>query len=211
MLLPAAIGDYTDFYASIHHATNVGSMFRPDNPLLPNYKHVPIGYHGRASSIVVSGTPVRRPARPDQAPTTPAPPAFGPIARCSTTRWRSARSSGRATRSASRSRSARREEHLFGLVPRQRLVGARHPEVGVPAARPVPGQELRDVDLAVGRDAARRSSRSARARSERAAGRSRSRCRTCAAEDDDAAARHHARGLARAPSDARERASRRCA
>ena len=55
--LPAAIGDYTDFYASIHHATNVGSMFRPDNPLLPNYKHVPIGYHGRASFvIVVSGT-----------------------------------------------------------------------------------------------------------------------------------------------------------
>lgn len=53
--------DYTDFYASIHHATNVGSMFRPDNPLLPNYKHIPIGYHGRASSIVPSGTPIRRP------------------------------------------------------------------------------------------------------------------------------------------------------
>ncbi|HEX6615495.1 MAG TPA: fumarylacetoacetase [Gemmatimonadales bacterium] len=62
LLLPAAIGDYTDFYASVHHATNVGSMFRPDNPLLPNYKWVPIGYHGRASSIVPSGTPVRRPS-----------------------------------------------------------------------------------------------------------------------------------------------------
>jgi len=61
LLLPAKIGDYTDFYASIEHATNVGSMFRPDNPLLPNYKWVPIGYHGRASSIVVSGTNVRRP------------------------------------------------------------------------------------------------------------------------------------------------------
>jgi fumarylacetoacetase len=61
MLLPAQIGDYTDFYASIHHATNVGRMFRPDNPLLANYKHVPIAYHGRASSIVVSGMPVRRP------------------------------------------------------------------------------------------------------------------------------------------------------
>ena len=61
LLLPAKIGDYTDFYASIDHATNVGSMFRPDNPLLPNYKWVPIGYHGRASSIVVSGTDVRRP------------------------------------------------------------------------------------------------------------------------------------------------------
>ena len=61
MVLPAAIGDYSDFYASIHHATNVGSMFRPDNPLLPNYKWVPIGYHGRSSSIVVSGSDVRRP------------------------------------------------------------------------------------------------------------------------------------------------------
>jgi fumarylacetoacetase len=61
LLVPAAIGDYTDFYASIHHATNVGSMFRPESPLLPNYKYVPIGYHGRASSIVVSGTPIRRP------------------------------------------------------------------------------------------------------------------------------------------------------
>jgi len=61
LLLPCAIGDYTDFFASLHHATNTGSMFRPDSPLLPNYKWVPIAYHGRASSIVVSGTPVRRP------------------------------------------------------------------------------------------------------------------------------------------------------
>jgi fumarylacetoacetase len=59
--LPVAIGDYTDFYASIQHATNVGSMFRPESPLLPNYKYVPIGYHGRASSIVASETPVARP------------------------------------------------------------------------------------------------------------------------------------------------------
>jgi len=61
MFLPATVGDYTDFYASIHHATNVGKLFRPDNPLLPNYKHVPIAYHGRSSSVVVSGTAVRRP------------------------------------------------------------------------------------------------------------------------------------------------------
>ncbi|MDH5283380.1 MAG: fumarylacetoacetase [Gemmatimonadota bacterium] len=77
MQLPAAIGDYTDFYASIFHATNVGSMFRPDSPLLPNYKWIPIGYHGRASSVVVSGTPVRRPrgqARPGDVPA----PRFGP-------------------------------------------------------------------------------------------------------------------------------------
>jgi len=61
MLMPAEVGDYTDFYASVFHATNVGKMLRPDNPLLPNYKWVPIGYHGRASSLVVSGTAVARP------------------------------------------------------------------------------------------------------------------------------------------------------
>lgn len=77
MLLPADIGDYTDFYASIQHATNVGSMFRPDNPLLPNYKHVPIGYHGRASSIVVSGAPVKRPAGQSMTDGADAP-SFGP-------------------------------------------------------------------------------------------------------------------------------------
>ncbi len=59
--LPAQIGDYTDFYTSIHHATNIGKLFRPDNPLLPNYRWIPIGYHGRASSIVVSGQAFRRP------------------------------------------------------------------------------------------------------------------------------------------------------
>jgi fumarylacetoacetase len=62
MHLPAAIGDYTDFFTSIYHATNVGNLFRSGNPLAPNYKHSPIGYHGRASSIVVSGTPIHRPA-----------------------------------------------------------------------------------------------------------------------------------------------------
>ena len=61
MLLPVHIGDYTDFYASIYHATNVGRLFRPDNPLLPSYKYVPIGYHGRASSVVVSGGDILRP------------------------------------------------------------------------------------------------------------------------------------------------------
>lgn len=61
VLLPARIGDYTDFYVGIHHARNIGALFRPDNPLLPNYKWVPIGYHGRASSVRVSGTPITRP------------------------------------------------------------------------------------------------------------------------------------------------------
>jgi fumarylacetoacetase len=80
LLMPMRVGDYSDFYASIHHATNVGSMFRPDNALLPNYKWVPIGYHGRASSVIVSGTDVRRPkgqTREDPA----APPLFGPSRR----------------------------------------------------------------------------------------------------------------------------------
>jgi fumarylacetoacetase len=77
LLLPATIGDYTDFYASVHHATNVGSMFRPDNPLLPNYKWVPIGYHGRSSSIVPSGTPVRRPSGQRKDPGSETP-EFGP-------------------------------------------------------------------------------------------------------------------------------------
>src|SRR6185436_4132753 len=62
MGLPCHIGDYTDFYTSIHHATAVGRQFRPDNPLLPNYRWVPIGYHGRASSIGVSGQAIRRPS-----------------------------------------------------------------------------------------------------------------------------------------------------
>ena len=71
MHLPCAIGDYTDFYVGIHHATNIGLQFRPDQPLLPNYKYVPIGYHGRASSVRLSGTPVVRPKgqrkQPDEA------------------------------------------------------------------------------------------------------------------------------------------------
>lgn len=79
MLVPAEIGDFTDFYASVFHATNVGSMFRPDQPLLPNYKYVPIGYHGRASSVVASGAPVRRP-RGQRRPDPNAPPVFGPSA-----------------------------------------------------------------------------------------------------------------------------------
>ncbi len=79
MHLPFAVGDYVDFYSSEQHATNVGRMFRPDDPpLLPNWKHVPIGYHGRASTVIVSGTPLRRPCgqRPG-----PDGPTFGPSRR----------------------------------------------------------------------------------------------------------------------------------
>lgn len=78
--LPCRIGDYTDFYTSVHHATAVGSLFRPDNPLLPNYKWVPIGYHGRSSSIDVSGQSFRRPQGQTKAPDA-TEPSFGPCKR----------------------------------------------------------------------------------------------------------------------------------
>ncbi len=78
MHLPAEIGDYTDFYSSRQHATNVGTMFRgPENALMPNWLHLPVGYHGRASSVVVSGTDVTRPSG-QQKPDDDAPPVFGP-------------------------------------------------------------------------------------------------------------------------------------
>ena len=78
--MPAKVGDYTDFYVGIQHATNVGKLFRPDNPLLPNYKYVPIGYHGRASTLRPSGTDVRRP-KGQTLPAGHTEPSFGPCAR----------------------------------------------------------------------------------------------------------------------------------
>jgi len=83
MTLPCRIGDYTDFYTGIHHATAVGKLFRPDQPLLPNYKWVPIGYHGRASSIIASGQHFKRPQGQTKAPGSDATeaPSFGPSKR----------------------------------------------------------------------------------------------------------------------------------
>jgi fumarylacetoacetase len=78
LLKPVDPPNYTDFYASIHHATRVGRIFRPENPLLPNYAYVPIGYHGRASSIVVSGTSIRRPTGQTKPSAPGARPGFGP-------------------------------------------------------------------------------------------------------------------------------------
>ncbi|TNF51244.1 MAG: fumarylacetoacetase [Burkholderiales bacterium] len=78
--VPARIGDYTDFYTSVHHATNIGKLFRPDNPLLPNYKWIPIGYHGRASSIGVSGQQFRRPVGQTMPPGA-TQPSLGPCRR----------------------------------------------------------------------------------------------------------------------------------
>ena len=78
--VPCLVGDYTDFYVGIYHATNVGTQFRPDNPLLPNYKYVPIGYHGRASSVRASGEPVIRPNGQRKGPDAEAP-EYGPSRR----------------------------------------------------------------------------------------------------------------------------------
>jgi fumarylacetoacetase len=81
LLLPIAVGDYVDFYSSLHHAANVGRIFRPDaDPLVPNWRHMPIGYHGRAGTVVVSGTPIRRPSGQRHEPGDAAP-VFGPSAR----------------------------------------------------------------------------------------------------------------------------------
>jgi fumarylacetoacetase len=78
-LIPIEVGDYADFYSSIEHASNVGRLLRPeDEPLFPNWRHLPVGYHGRSANVVVSGTPIRRPLG-QTAPETPAgPPGFGP-------------------------------------------------------------------------------------------------------------------------------------
>lgn len=114
MQLPAMIGDYTDFYCSISHATNVGSMFRPDNPLLPNYKHLPIGYHGRASSIVNSGTPIRRPMgqlKMDDQDT----PVFGPV-RLLDYEMEIGFFVGRGNELGTRIDMAGAAEYIFGLV-----------------------------------------------------------------------------------------------
>ncbi len=128
LLRPVDVGDYTDFYASIFHATNVGSMFRPDNPLLPNYKYLPIGYHGRASSIVVSGTPVRRPMGQTKGDQDVAP-SFGPSRaldyECEVGAFDRA---GQLARRADRARPGRGPP--VRALPAQRLVGAGHPGAG---------------------------------------------------------------------------------
>ena len=113
LLLPAEIGDYTDFYASIHHAMNVGSMFRPNQPLMPNYKWVPIGYHGRASSVVASGTPIRRPRGQVMGEGAEAPelrPSAALDYECEVAAW-----VGRGNRLGEPVPMAAAEEHLFGL------------------------------------------------------------------------------------------------
>ena len=113
LFLPAEVGDYTDFYASVHHATRVGALFRPDEPLLPNYKWVPIGYHGRASSLVPSGTRVRRPHGQRKGPQDAAP-SVGPT-RMLDYELELGAFVGRGTPLGGRVDADEAERHLFGL------------------------------------------------------------------------------------------------
>jgi fumarylacetoacetase len=115
MLVPVEIGDYTDFYSSIEHATNVGKMFRdPENALLPNWRHLPIGYHGRASSIVISGTPVKRP-KGQTKPKDSDQPVFGPSQRLDF-ELEMGFVIGKETKVGETISTAAAEDHIFGLV-----------------------------------------------------------------------------------------------
>ena len=112
--LPVAIGDYVDFYSSLEHATNLGRLFRPDaEPLLPNWRHLPVGYHGRASSVVVSGTPIRRPH--GQLPGRRRAHLRADAAARHRARAR-LRHRPRQRRSARRSRPPTAADHVFGFV-----------------------------------------------------------------------------------------------
>jgi fumarylacetoacetase len=115
MALPCEIGDYTDFYIGIHHATAVGKLFRPDHPLLPNYKWVPIGYHGRASSINVSPSSFKRPRGQQRGADGAAPPVFGPSKRVDH-ELELGLVIGRGNAQGEPIPIERAEEHLFGVA-----------------------------------------------------------------------------------------------
>ena len=115
MCMPVKIGDYTDFYSSIEHATNLGKLFRPDSePLLPNWRHIPVGYHGRASSIVISGTPITRPSGQSKAPTADAP-SFGKSKRLDI-ELEMAYIIGKSTQLGKPISIENAEDHIFGKV-----------------------------------------------------------------------------------------------
>ena len=115
MHMPVSVGDYTDFYSSIEHATNVGKMFRdPANALLPNWKHIPVGYHGRASSIVVSGEPIHRP-KGQTLPKDSNTPVFGPSQRLDF-ELEMGFVVGKNTQMGDTVSTENAEDHIFGLV-----------------------------------------------------------------------------------------------
>ncbi len=113
MLLPAQIGDFSDFFTSIHHATNSGRLVRPDNPLMPNFKHIPVAYHSRASSIVVSGTPCPRPTGQTK-PAGASAPVFGPT-RCLDFECEIGFYVGQGTQLGESIPLAKAHQHVFGL------------------------------------------------------------------------------------------------
>lgn len=115
MHMPVCVGDYTDFYSSIEHATNVGKMFRdPENALLPNWKHIPVGYHGRASSIVVSGQPIHRP-KGQTLPKDATQPVFGPTQRLDF-ELEMGFIVGKNTQMGDAITTSEAEDYIFGLV-----------------------------------------------------------------------------------------------
>jgi fumarylacetoacetase len=114
LLMPVRVGNYTDFYSSLEHATNVGKLFRPDNPLMPNWKHLPVAYHGRASSIVVSGTDFHRPKGQRKAPDADLP-TFGPSKRMDF-ELEMAFVIGKDTNLGQTVSTADAEDHIFGFV-----------------------------------------------------------------------------------------------
>ena len=115
MLMPVQVGDYTDFYSSIEHATNVGIMFRdPANALLPNWKHIPVGYHGRSSSIVVSGTNIHRPKGQTKADSAELP-EFGP-SRQVDFELEMAFITGKKSELGQSVSTENAEDHIFGMV-----------------------------------------------------------------------------------------------
>jgi len=114
MLLPVHVGDYTDFYSSLEHAVNVGSLFRPDNPLLPNWKHLPVAYHGRSSSIVVSGTDIHRP-KGQLMPPDAKSPIFSPSKRMDF-ELETAFIVGKGTELGETISTKDAESHIFGMV-----------------------------------------------------------------------------------------------
>ncbi|MGI4869800.1 MAG: fumarylacetoacetase [Janthinobacterium lividum] len=114
LLRPVKPTNYTDFYSSLEHATNVGAMFRPDNPLLPNWRHLPVAYHGRANSIVASGTPIRRP-QGQYRPAGQETPVFGPTQQLDF-ELETAFVVGQATRQGDTVPITEAESHIFGLL-----------------------------------------------------------------------------------------------
>ncbi|MDQ3190499.1 MAG: fumarylacetoacetase [Bacteroidota bacterium] len=115
MLLPVEVGDYTDFYSSIEHATNVGTMFRdPENALLPNWKHIPVGYHGRSSSIIISGVDIHRPKGQSKADDAESP-TFGPC-KLLDFELEMAFIIGKSTKIGDSVSTQNAEDHIFGMV-----------------------------------------------------------------------------------------------